>query len=98
MSGESKLRRVNNADGETLYGYHFQCPGCNTIHTVGARWEFNGDMLRPTFSPSILVTNGSPKYRCHSYLREGRLQFLGDCSHDMAGQTVELGELPDWID
>ncbi len=27
---------------------------------------------------------------CHSYVRDGRIQFLGDCSHEMAGQTVDL--------
>jgi hypothetical protein len=30
---------------------------------------------------------------CHSFVADGRIQFLGDCSHGLAGQTVEL---PDW--
>jgi hypothetical protein len=30
---------------------------------------------------------------CHSYVTDGKIQFLGDCSHALAGQTVEL---PDW--
>ena len=29
-------------------------------------------------------------YRCHSYIRSGQIQFLGDCSHALAGQTVPL--------
>jgi len=32
-------------------------------------------------------------YRCHSFITAGRIQFLDDCSHDLAGQTVDL---PDW--
>lgn len=29
-------------------------------------------------------------YRCHSYVKDGYIQFLGDCTHKLAGQTVEL--------
>jgi hypothetical protein len=32
--------------------------------------------------------------RCHSFLRDGHLQFLADCTHVLAGQTVELPEYP----
>jgi hypothetical protein len=28
--------------------------------------------------------------RCHSFVRDGRIQFLGDCTHALAGQTVDL--------
>ena len=28
--------------------------------------------------------------RCHSFIREGKIEFLSDCTHDMAGQTVDL--------
>jgi hypothetical protein len=30
---------------------------------------------------------------CHSFVTDGRIQFLGDCTHALAGQTVDL---PDW--
>lgn len=30
---------------------------------------------------------------CHSFVTDGRIQFLTDCTHALAGQTVEL---PDW--
>lgn len=35
----------------------------------------------------------TPCVRCHSYVRDGRIQFLGDCTHSMAGQTVDLPEV-----
>jgi hypothetical protein len=31
---------------------------------------------------------------CHSFVREGRIQYLGDCTHALAGQTVPLEPLP----
>lgn len=27
---------------------------------------------------------------CHSFITDGRIQFLGDCTHALAGQTVDL--------
>ena len=31
-------------------------------------------------------------YLCHSYVRDGMVQFLSDCTHALAGQTVPLGD------
>lgn len=82
-----------------------ECPACGYGHffrTVPHDnlpvWSFNGDRDRPTFSPSMLVNatmhDRDPKnIRCHSFVRNGRIEFLGDCSHAMAGQTVELPEV-----
>ena len=33
------------------------------------------------------------KFVCHSFVKDGRIQFLGDCTHALAGQTVDL---PNW--
>ncbi len=30
---------------------------------------------------------------CHLFIREGMIEYLSDCTHSLAGQTVEL---PDW--
>lgn len=81
----------------------FWCPGCDGAHVVrvegpGSHWGYNGDPERPTFTPSVLVTyNGrdagiddAPPAVCHSFVRDGRIQFLSDCTHAMAGQTVDL--------
>jgi hypothetical protein len=32
-------------------------------------------------------------YVCHSFVRDGQIQFLSDCTHHLAGQTVAI---PDW--
>lgn len=76
----------------------FDCPGCECSHGVpvdGSRgWKWNGDKVKPTVSPSILVTwdwgNSREQKRCHSYVRDGNIQFLGDCTHKLAGKTVPL--------
>ncbi len=37
--------------------------------------------------------NISETPQCHSFVTDGCIQFLGDCTHSLAGRTVEL---PDW--
>ena len=32
---------------------------------------------------------------CHSFVTDGRIQFLSDCTHALAGQTVDLLEWGD---
>src|SRR3546814_5434913 len=66
----------------------------------GPRWGYNGNPESPTFTPSILVSyngpdagrNGAPPAICHSFVTDGRIQFLGDCTHALASQTVDLPE------
>lgn len=36
---------------------------------------------------------------CHTFITDGRVQFLSDCTHQFAGQTLDLPELhKDWQD
>lgn len=73
--------------------YYFHCPGCDMVHGVGKSWEFDGNFDLPTFSPSILVRGGD--IHCHSYIKNGMIQFLGDCYHELKNQTIKL---PDYED
>lgn len=34
-----------------------------------------------------------PKTICHSFVTDGKIQFLDDCTHELKGQTVELPEI-----
>jgi hypothetical protein len=86
----------------------FTCPGCgydHPFHVAPQRrepradgspaplWDWNGSMDKPTFSPSLLVFGMVPEKRCHSFVRDGKIQFLSDCFHSLAGQTVDI---PEW--
>jgi hypothetical protein len=78
----------------------------------GPRWAYNGKPNKPTFYPSVLVTWNEPGGNpddfddrskdvpkvCHSFVTDGRIQFLTDCTHALAGQTVDLPKFPhaDW--
>ena len=53
-------------------------------------WNFNGDLQSPTFSPSLLVDQHRPQSRCHLFMRNGHIEYLSDCHHKLAGQTVKM--------
>lgn len=62
-------------------------------------WSWNKDLVRVTLSPSILTRTSrhNVKFICHSFLRDGRWQFLGDCTHSLKSKTVPMTPLPDWV-
>ncbi len=78
-------------------GYTFYCPGCKGGHTVQTDapdgWGFNGDLEKPTFTPSVKLSRGE-RVRCHSFVTDGQIQFLNDCEHALAGSTVPLPRWP----
>ena len=94
-----------------INGYGFPCPGCKSYHVITTQkpqgnpvWTFNGNIASPTFSPSLLCRTGpmgpfskhpGMVYVCHSFIKDGKIQFLGDCTHDLKNQTVPLRELDD---
>lgn len=64
-------------------------------------WGFNDDLDAPTFTPSLLIYEarhpdgelGHP--RCHLFVREGKIQYCGDCGHKLKGQTVDMQDVDD---
>jgi hypothetical protein len=34
---------------------------------------------------------------CHTFITNGMVQFLSDCTHELAGQTLPLPDLPEWL-
>lgn len=107
----AKLVRLDTTDWPRG-GYGHWCPGCNSGHDInvdqpnasGAKWTFNGDPARPTFSPSINIRVNPPGHQhyqpdiessvCHYFIRDGRIEFCGDCTHALRGQTVDLPDIP----
>lgn len=87
------------------------CEAGHTIGIGGnnAGWGWNGDTQKPTFEPSVLShpmkrsfdeadpENESPKPLpgCHSFVRDGKIEYLSDSEHDLAGKTVDMVPLPE---
>ena len=100
----ARLRKVGRADGQ-IEGIAHWCHGCRDLHVIytlhpsRAVWTWNGDVLNPTVTPSVRLMNSPGGSRCHYFLTEGVIHFLGDCEHDEKGRQVPLPDLPEnWRD
>lgn len=88
-------------------GYMFECPGCGSWHSLRTVpgggypcWEFDGDMEKPTFKPSIISrwdkwvgpqdSGHFEEQVCHFFLRKGVFEFLSDCTHSKAGEKLPM--------
>lgn len=101
--------RYGDDDGPRWRSCWMWCPGCDhacsipvagvdgTLPPDGPHWEWDGNVESPTFSPSILQHESGSIPRCHSFIQGGGWVFLGDCQHQLAGQTVDMVPLPDWL-
>lgn len=84
----AKIQKIEGRDR-----FVFQCPGCEYLHTFSSAWEYNGDSENPTVRPSILITGTGDIKRCHLYITDGKIQFLADCDHALAGKTIDMVEI-----
>ena len=96
------MKTISGVLGEAVDGsLWFFCNGSDMPHSLnvgegpGPHWGYNRKREAPTFTPSILARyqmHGG-EIVCHSFITDGRIQYLGDCTHSLAGQTVDL---PNW--
>lgn len=73
---------------ETEDGHVHWCPACEINHIVPNRWDFNGNIDKPTFAPSVRQSFGPPDDRtvCHYHIVDGVIDFADDCTHSMRGK------------
>ena len=108
ISAKLRSVAVDRDETEALAFWCPGCDHAHVVAITGSKaWGYNGNAEKPTFTPSILIRvewskqpldpGDDPKdwldEVCHSFVTDGMIQFLGDCTHALAGQTVEL---PDW--
>ena len=64
-------------------------------------WSFNGNLERPTFCPSLLVEweewdeekKATTQGVCHSFICNGIIEFLNDCTPGLRNKFVELEDI-----
>lgn len=54
----------------------------------GVQWAKNQSFHRPTHN-----VEAGQRIVCHSFVIDGKIQFLSDSTHNLSGQIVDL---PDW--
>ena len=78
--------------------YLFYCPGCQCNHTINTTTGnkphhiLTGSFNAPTIRASVLVKENynSDIPRCHAFITDGKIEFLDDCTHELAGKTVDM--------
>lgn len=91
----AKLKPLNDTTGK-LSVYVFYCPGCKNCHHYDlSRWQFNGNLELPSFTPSLRIIGPNNSTLCHLYVTNGKIQYCNDCPHNLSGQTVDM---LDWKD
>lgn len=82
-----------------------RCPACKGPHEVPVNqvketpreWLWNGSLEKPTLHPSLRVRSSgvSPdgkkaEHICHFHVRDGKIEFCGDSTHELKNQAIEL--------
>ena len=86
----------------------FWCPGCEEHHGIPIHmdyyekntitqdtkpvWQYNENPDCPTVNPSLVIMGGG-KIECHLFIENGKIRYLTDCTHKLAGQTVDMEEI-----
>lgn len=90
-----KVRKAKGSDN--IDRLIFMCPGCDEMHqvTIGTqgKWGWNNSLDSPTIEGSVLVSSPDEHLRCHSFIFNGEIMFLADCTHQLANKTVPLPEV-----
>lgn len=88
----AKVAPVYN-DKKELVGYLVNSPAMDidlVFYTTPGHWTFNGDLDKPTFSPSMLAYANNTHGRDHFFVRDGKIEYLSDCDHELAGKTIDM--------
>lgn len=67
----------------------FWCPGCKENHYINDNWTFDGNVEKPTISPSVRVSQDGNTL-CHLFISAGKIRYLPDCIHELKNQTVDM--------
>jgi len=76
MMGQASPYLRRNQDG-----YAHWCPACKQMHRLPDSWDFNGDVNRPTFTPSF-------KHSGMATVRDANGAWTGEWVRDANGNTV----------
>jgi Family of unknown function (DUF6527) len=89
------LKEVKSGNKQLLV---FYCLGCRRYHSINvnsqteASWQFNGDFVKPSISPSILIKDMNENIICHSNIKEGMITYEEKGIHDLIGMTLPMSE------
>lgn len=108
----NKLRNALDGNGgRMLFWYCYGCDEAHAVTldypmsgpNTGP-WRWDGNVEAPTFAPSVNVRPAGrdpqrpqDRGRCHQVITSGMVSFCADTQHALAGQTIPMPDLPEWL-
>jgi hypothetical protein len=71
----AKLRRTET-------GHSHWCPGCLEMHVIPDSWQFDGNLDRPTFAPSVTLSGKRRVFDANG-------RWTGEWIRDEAGNPID---------
>lgn len=87
---ESRIHETH--DGWLLRGH----PGHTIRIPKDGRWTFNGDYMKPTFSPSVVEGTPGDSFGHHIWIRDGVVEYLSDKKMHCCEGQPNLYPIPPW--
>lgn len=81
---------------QPVWGFNFNfdrptfTPSLKVTSGIYVPWAQDWRKTIPVAEHEDYIKNSSI---CHSFITDGRIQFLSDCTHALAGKTVDLPDL-----
>lgn len=69
---------------KTVQGHSHWCPGCSEMHILFDSWHFNGNVDKPTYTPSFKHTGLKRNIVDGAWVGEGKDAWL----YDAAGNPI----------
>jgi hypothetical protein len=94
FQGGSKMKAILCKSGFYVV---FKCHKHGEHLVEAARWHFNGNLDKPTISPSVRhfvpqVGSTPENTICHYSIADGEITYHGDNPHEFAGKKLDLLE------
>ena len=88
---------TNKAPGQKIPVWSVAGSGDNLSFSPSIKVTYRHPAGYTYENPAPLNYNGPyTEDVCHSFVKDGNIQFLGDCFHALKNQTVPLPDLPEW--
>ena len=88
----TKVQDIFHGDEKDKVIHMIYSPADEQFVPFDERWEFNGNYEKPTFRPSMLLNSNMSGKRNHFFVTDGKIEYLADSEHDLAGTTIDMVE------
>jgi Family of unknown function (DUF6527) len=87
------VNQVSRVLRRTEGGFAHWCPGCEEVHLLPKSWKFDGNLERPTFSPSFKHTGLKRVFVDGNWTGMWKRDGQGNCIPYICHYHITAGEI-----